>query len=129
MGTLSQIGHKLAGMGSWLLLLLMWWLLFRNHHASTEAIMSTSRMVLATSVVILLLTFLWVGHDVRISSAKGPRSAAPTSPARTDVDRLDRRVSWGFDLGPTDALSANHIVIEIYGEEKLYVPQQLGLSN
>src|SRR5690242_21386846 len=89
---MRRIGHVVIGLAAWAAFGALWWLLARDGRISGDALRGTAVELGAVAVVVLAVTGWWIRHNLAIHRRKGPRTAAPATPARTDRDALDRPV-------------------------------------
>ena len=120
MPTLRQLIHALVALLAWVAFVGLWVLLYEQGKLSSDAVTTSGASVGAIAVGVAIVTLAWVNHNIRIHRRKGPRMGRPLNPPVTDVDRLDRPVTWDLPGGPKEARRAGIVVVELDGETKRY---------
>jgi len=112
--------HDLVGLFFWCVLIALWAKLFLNGQAGVTSIADSVVKVSVAGAAIVGITLWWIGHNVAIHRAKGPRGPRAAIPPRVDEDRLGRRLKWSLPEGAAHAASEPHLVIEFEHGVKEY---------
>ena len=110
----------MVGLAFWVLFGWLWLDLVRGGKASRAAVSITALHVAAVAAGVLVVTLVWVAHNIDIHRRKGPRRGRPVRPPRTDVDRLGRPVAWDLPGRHAGALAAPHLIVTVEGDRKTY---------
>lgn len=117
---MRQVLHALIGIAFWAIAVLLWWLLWAQRKATGAALLDSATRVAVCVGIVLGLTMWWVSHNVAINRRKGPRKSRLDLPPSTASDRLGRRLAWNVDGGVEGARAADHLVLDIDGDVKVY---------
>lgn len=117
---MRQALHIVVGIAFWALTVMLWWLLWAEHKATGAALFDSAARVAVCIGIVLGLTMWWVSHNVAIHRRKGPRRRRLDVPADTTGDRLGRAVAWRVAGGVEGARTADHLVLDVDGDLKVY---------
>lgn len=115
-----QVAHFAIALLFWMLMITMWVVLFLNSSATGQTLFSAGQKVGIMAAAVIVITLVWVQHNLRIFECKGARRGRSLSKPRTDVDRLGRRTVWEFYGGASEAMDASFVIIETHGNRKQY---------
>lgn len=110
--------HTLVALAGWALFAYWWWLVARR--VSAHEIRSTLLGIGIALGVILVLTALWVVHNIRIFRIRGPRQQMRPVAQDSSHDTVGRNVK--FPAVPEDCLSAAVVHVRIREGVKIYLP-------
>ena len=110
--------HTLVAIAGWALFVYWWWLVVQR--VSAHEIRFTLLVIGIALGVILVLTALWVVHNVRIFRIRGPRQQMRSVAQDSSHDTVGRNVQ--FPEVPEDCLSAAVVHVRIRDGVKLYLP-------
>jgi hypothetical protein len=110
--------HSLVALAGWALFAYWWWLVARR--VSAHEIRFTLLVIAIALGVILVLTALWVLHNIRIFRIRGPRQQMRTVAQDSSRDTVGRNVQ--FPAVPEDCLSAAVVHVRIREGVKIYLP-------
>ena len=102
-GPIRRTLHLVIALAGWVLFTYWWWLVMRQ--TGRDQIVWTLTFIAISLAVIVLVTVLWVMHNVRLFKRKGPRRNLGTRPAgeregtRTPVP-LPQRGDAGLTTSP-----------------------------
>ena len=119
---MRQLWHAAIGLAFWALLVVLWILLVVEDKAGAANITYSVAYVAVIVGAVLAVTLWWIRHNTNIYRRKGPRTGRPEMPPRTDEDRLGRPIRWQLDGGAAAATDAGHLVIDVDGPAKVYLP-------
>ena len=105
-GVRNTIGIGIGAVVGWPGLAWCWWLVIADGDAPTATMLSVPLLLAAVTVV---LTTLWVRHNLAIHRRKGPRRAVPVAPYPYLTDRRGRPLH--FD--DAHMRSARHVVVGV----------------
>ena len=117
---MRQLSHKLVGVLFWVLMVGLWAIVISRPQAGTANITYSVRYVAIVSASVLLVTVVWIRHNINIHRRKGPRHGRPATAARLDEDRLERPLTWAMRGGHDQARGAHHLVVDIEDGRKVY---------
>ena len=117
---MRQLVHKVIGIVFWILLVGCWFALAAEGKAGAGNITYSAQYVAIIAGAVLAVTIWWIRHNVRIYEKKGPRGLRPPQPPRIDEDRLGRPLRWQLEAGHAEAVGADHLVVSLDGEAKVY---------
>jgi len=120
-GPLRSVFHTLIALARWVLFGYWWWLVSRR--VSGQEIRFTLVMIAIALAVILLLTAVWVLHNLQIFRARGPRMNLRVVKEDFSHDTVGRNVR--FPAVPEDCLSAAVVRVRLHEGMKVYVPGAL----
>lgn len=115
---LRKAFHTLVALAGWVLFVYWWWLVARR--VGGQEIRFTLLVIAIALGVILLLTVLWVLHNIRIFRIRGPRLAMRSVPQDFSHDTIGRDVQ--FPVVPAECLSAAVVGVSIREGAKVYAP-------
>jgi len=114
--------HTLVAIAGWALFVYWWWLVVQR--VSAHEIRFTLLVIGIALGVILVLTALWVVHNIRIFRIRGPRQQMRPVAQDSSHDTVGRNVQ--FPAVPEDCLSAAVVHVRIRDGAKLYLPATAG---
>lgn len=112
--------HALVGLAFWALFVYLWVDVVRDGKAAPQALALTAVQVVGVAAVVLLVTLVWIRHNVSIHRRRGPRPGRATAAADTTHDRLGRPVAWQLPGGSAAAVIAPHLVADVVDGQKVY---------
>jgi hypothetical protein len=110
--------HTLVSLAGWALFAYWWWLVAQR--VSAHEIRFTLLVIGIALGVILVLTALWVLHNIRIFRVRGPRQQMRPVTQDSSRDTVGRNVR--FPALPEDCLSAAIVDVRIREGVKIYLP-------
>lgn len=113
-GTARRVLHTLIALAGWALFAYWWTVVFAR--VSRSEIRFTILFVLAALVVCVLVTGLWVFHNVSIFRRKGPRKGLREATLDYSHDPLGREVTFESSAEALRAAPAVRIRVDASGK-------------
>ena len=117
--------HLLVAAAGWVLFS-WWWILVLGRTSGAEVGFTLTFLALALTVIVLV-TSVWVAHNVSLFRRKRPRRTVRERVIETERDTLGRGLSV---VGHRGSLQESPIVrITVEGESKVYHPDDAGWNR
>ena len=111
-----QLLHALVAVAGWCLFAWWWWLVFRR--VSHIEIRFTLWFIAIALAIVVLLTILWVFHNLRIVARKSARVTVRDQVPAVSRDTIGREVQ--MPSLPTEYLAAAVVCVSLDGNAKVY---------
>lgn len=113
-----QVFHLIVSIAGWALFTWWWWIVFQR--VTAREIRYTGLVIAATLALTVLLTIIWVFHNLRIFRNRHQRTQVRH--VREDFTRDRRGREVRFEGGMAALKTAAAVRIEVEGSEKVYLP-------